>query len=80
MVKMSAVATRRDGTCRSFKTSVTVSKSAVVVLPDSLAGARAALAQRPEDDRRRPRFLKRRKTGVKGEAATIEGREIIARD
>lgn len=30
--------------------------------------------------RRRPRFLKRRKTGVKAEVATIEGREIIARD
>lgn len=30
--------------------------------------------------RRRPRFLKRRKTGVKGETASIEGREIIARD
>jgi hypothetical protein len=31
--------------------------AAVVALPDSLAGARAALAQRPEDDRRHLRFL-----------------------
>jgi len=30
--------------------------------------------------KRRPRFLKRRKTGLQGERGTVEGREIIARD